>query len=107
VISVALRNPVSFFSSMATSAAMDELLADHIDGLTCFAADTHARVPQVLIRPHVLRQRWRSWCADRTRSSYSSCSTSCSSSWIKTRLPRYNNDRAELAIFVLTDTFIF
>jgi hypothetical protein len=41
---VVLRHRVSFFSSVATSAAMDELLADHIDGLTMLRCRrTHPR----------------------------------------------------------------
>ena len=46
--SVALRHAIAYFSSVAASASKDELLATHIDGLTRVAADTHARVLQVL-----------------------------------------------------------
>ncbi len=46
--SVALRHAIAYFSSVACSASKDELLSAHIDGLTRFAADAHARVLQPL-----------------------------------------------------------
>ena len=40
----AQRHPIAYFSSVASSASVDELLSAHVDGLARMAADTHERV---------------------------------------------------------------
>ena len=47
----AQRHPLAYFSSVASSASVDELLSAHIDGLARMAADTHERVLRVLGPP--------------------------------------------------------
>ena len=51
ISSITLRHPLAYFASIACSAACDKLLADHIEGLQRFAADTHQRVLQVMGPP--------------------------------------------------------
>ena len=48
VTSIAQRQPIAYFASVASSLAIDEALGEHIDGLRRFAADAHARVIAVL-----------------------------------------------------------
>ena len=48
ISSIALRHPLAYFSSLAGSALVDDVLAEHMDGLTRFAADTHTRVISML-----------------------------------------------------------
>ena len=48
ISSIDLRHPLAYFSSLAGSMVADDVLAEHIDGLSRFAEDTHTRVIRML-----------------------------------------------------------
>jgi hypothetical protein len=48
ILSVARRHAIAYFSSVVSSSVAEDQLAAHLDGLTRFGADTHARLLTVV-----------------------------------------------------------